>query len=309
MGHRINLTRLRSSIDTDVVEEPICLRKVIRVVLHIIVATRGTSAGLGEGGTSPVAAKGGVKYNLIVFEVTRGAGRVGQLEACVRLAPGVWLRRLVVNILGNLVAREEERANILTRDPFRRVDTTFACVEVGPHGRTGTVDATSLVGVLVGSVYRAVRGRRPAVGRYGPIAGERRRIFIGLTAAIAGVECSQADILVVHVLNDVDLAVIGPIWANHPERWPKTATAGETSCRSWHMFGIDDDEVVAVEGFVGGNSNRIPAARPIGHNVLVVYAHVDLLVVIPKSNQLVVECRTLIHVVNITYEKYTIFEK
>ena len=250
MSGTTTTTRLSSGVDPNVVEEPIRLRKVVWTVFHIIVATQRACAGLREGGTSPVATESGVKNNLVVLEVTRGTRRVRQLEARVRLAPIVWLRRLVVNILGNLVAREEESANELPRDPLSRVDATFACVETGPDRRTGAIDTTSLIGVLVRSIDRAVSGGRPTVSRNGPIARKRRCIFVRLAAAITGVQRGQADVLVVDVLDNVNLAVIGPIWTNHPERWPQATTARETSRRGRHVLGINDDEVVAIEGFV-----------------------------------------------------------
>lgn len=216
---------LRSGVDTYIVEEPVCLRKVVWIVLYVVRAARRAPAGLGKSGTGPVPTEGRVKHNLVVFEVVRGAGRVGQFEAGVRLAPGVGLRRLVVNILGNLVAGEKERADKLSRHPFHGVDAAFASVEAGPHGRTGAINATSLVGVLVGSVDGTIGRRRGTIGRDRPIAGERRRVFIGLAAAIVGVQRGKTDVLVVYVFNDINLAGVGPLRADHPKRWPKATAA------------------------------------------------------------------------------------
>lgn len=66
------------------------------------------------------------------------------------------------------------------------------------------------------------------------------------------------------------------------------------------MLGIDNNEIVTVEGFIGSDPHRISTTRRIGDNVLVVHTHVDLSVVIPKGNQLVVERRAFIHVIDVT---------
>lgn len=78
---------------------------------------------------------------------------------------------------------------------------------------------------------------------------------LGYTASLAAARVQRRLVLLVQVdvLDDVDLAVGRPVWADHPESGPDAADA------SGHVGDVGDDEGACVVGFLGRDSRGRPA--------------------------------------------------
>jgi len=167
-------------------------------------------------GTSPVAAKGSVeRYSMLLEERLGITLETGPGGLQVRRAPSIRVRG-ARDITGNIAPREVPNLNALAC-PFHCDHRTSSCVEWCSETGIGLVDErTPGVRRLTGTARGVSDGG--CDGR--DLKTEWRRGGSIDFASWCGVDGVLILGVGVNALDDIDLAVVGPISTDGPERWP-----------------------------------------------------------------------------------------
>lgn len=177
--------------------------------------------------TSPIAAEGGIKYDVVVHEMIIDRAPLPPLKPCHGRAPLCRIRRVAESIRDPpITAWQEPDVNAPAR-PFHRIHPALPVIESITIARApASLHSTALIPLTI-FLHKRTPGTRM----------HRHRV-LGL---------------IVDSLNDVDLAGIGPVGARHPEGGPDAASGGR------HVFEVEDDETVGVLRF-GGDADGVTAA-------------------------------------------------
>ena len=205
-------SKLSLLIHLHAVDQPVCNAIDLRFARNEIDATRillGARA-LRPNGACPTPAESIIEDNpQAPKEVVEGAAsEVGRGSAP---AAWIWIARL--DVCGHLAVWEVPDLDE-AGSPFGGVDAAAGSIEARAVARADIVhDWTAVVSAAVAAVRVANRSSRLAAGTNGHRAawrGMQRHLVLGV---------------VVHALDDVDLAVSRPICTNHPKGRPRPASA------------------------------------------------------------------------------------
>lgn len=165
---------------------------------------------------SPVAAEGSVERDSMLLEERLGIAAVAgprRLEELARPSTGV---RVALQISGLLPTGETPDLDPRAR-PLHSVRAATGLVERGAVARLGVVDERAAVVRALGRPARRVRdGRRQRVD-FEALGRGAGGVDLAAWSGVHGVLVLH---VVVHALDDVDLAVIGPVLADSPEGGP-----------------------------------------------------------------------------------------
>lgn len=242
-------------IHLDRVHAPEALRKRGRVVRDPLLAAAGArgAAAAGPHAAGPVAAERRVEDDAhvahVVVERAPGAG----VERHDGQAPARGVGPAGGDVGGHGAAREEPHVDARFL-PLHGVDAAAAGVEAGSEGAGA------------GGAHGAAQGAAEGVAVVAEAGGGALGAAGVDGAAGAGVQGHGVCGLLVGALEDVDLARVGPVGAEHPEGGPGAAGRGG------HVRDVGDEEAVRVGG-LGGEAHRGPA---LGGDVGVVDVHEDL---------------------------------
>lgn len=197
-----------------------------------------------DGSSLTVSTERGVKGDLVVLEVrvdiaARATRELRQGRAEGGGVNGGALRRQIVG--GGAVARQEPHVDVRVR-PLHDVEATARRVEA----RAVVVLRDGLLWAAGVAVARAAVARRGQLG-----AGQLVALVHG--APLRRVQSDLVGRLRVDALEDVDLALVGPVVAVRPERGPGPAALG-------HVSNVGDEEHARI-GLAGGDAHR---GAPVG---------------------------------------------
>ena len=174
-------------VDFQAVDGPVGRFERLRVVLHVVGATRRftrTCAIRAPDGTRPITAESGVEDDIVVVEVVVDGAAVATLEGSCCGAPRRGVRVGACSVRRDAAAGEEPDVDG-GAGPFHGVDAAVGVVEaVTEGGRTACLGAAAGVSLAVG---------------------------VDHGAAAAGVHGHCVLVLVVDTFDDVDFAVVGPV--------------------------------------------------------------------------------------------------
>ena len=237
-----------------------------------------------------------VTYDLEVLEVRRDVAVSG--EAGGGGAPGSRVWATALDIGGNAGVGEEPDVDGRV-GPFGGVYTAVGLVEsVAVRLGVGVQDGTTGVGGLVGGFDVAVVSAE---------GSSEARVLDG--ASVAGVEGHLVGGILVHTLDDVNLAVVGPVGAKHPANHEISFRISTISmfheniqCRpgtadaTGHVLQIQNHQTLIVS--VGAGQTNTVTARAAGH-IGVVNANVDGTT--RSANQAIAGGRRLVDIVHVTF--------
>jgi hypothetical protein len=194
------------------------------------------------GRASPITTEGGIDdCKVVLEELPRIAG--GSRVVGHGLGPGVGERSTVLDVIGDLVAREEVHRDARVI-PLHRVDAS-----------TGAVEGSAVViirGVVLHTATLVASLARSAVGA--SIEGaECVRVVGGYCAAGTSVDRNLIYGTIVDPLNNVDFTLVRPVGAVAPE-------GGPSATPDRHVDGIKDEETT-IEDVVVVETDRLTIAR------------------------------------------------
>lgn len=234
-----------------------------------MLGTRAGAARVGVVALSPATAKSNVKLqsqgivsepsdhskctinthdNVLLADNIPRPAAIGTGPKSLRLTPaatvdGILLR---IGLAGLDVSRDSFSGPLVDASALgpdqETVDSTASLVEAGTvRGIGGVVEPTS--GVSVG---RGSAGRTHVRGRNG-LRGDVGRSASGL---VSGMESELVRRVVIHALDDIDLAVVGPMGSHGPHRGPDRAAVRHSGDVEYHQ--------TARVGVLARDSHTVP---------------------------------------------------